>query len=208
MIRDGSLGDVLEATVTVLNGGGLDPAGPLHWRHRADYSGHNIMMLGIFNEIVQRWLGDTITVLAGGRIAVDRRPDPETGQPRLVDVPDSFGVFATLAGGARVTYTLSALAAGAPAPAISIYGSRATLHWTMDDRACWATHGGDWKDLEPDPGTARGWQVEADFVTSIRTGAPVILTSFDDGLKYMLFTDACWQSWQQGRAVDIAGVAR
>ena len=39
----------------------------------------------------------------------------------------------------------------------------------------------------------RGWQVEADFVNSIRTGEPVKLTSFNDGLRYMEFTEAVFQ---------------
>ena len=54
--------------------------------------------------------------------------------------------------------------------------------------------------LEPDPGTAGAWNVEADFVASIREGAPVELTSFEDGLRYMQFTDAVWRSWSEGRA--------
>lgn len=35
----------------------------------------------------------------------------------------------------------------------------------------------------------RGWQVEANFVRSIREGAPVRLTSFAQGLRYMRFTE-------------------
>jgi hypothetical protein len=37
-------------------------------------------------------------------------------------------------------------------------------------------------------GECRGWQVEADFVRSILEGAPVKLTNFEQGVRYMTFT--------------------
>jgi predicted dehydrogenase len=45
--------------------------------------------------------------------------------------------------------------------------------------------------------------VEEDFVASIRTGAPVRLTSFPDGVRYMRFVDAAWRSWNERRAVAV-----
>jgi predicted dehydrogenase len=203
LISEGHLGEITEATVTVLNGSGLDPAAPLHWRNRGDYSGRNVMMLGIFNEIVQRWLGDTSRVVADGRIAVASRLDPETGRPFPIDIPDSYGVLARMASGCRATYVFSSVAAGAPAPGISVYGTAGTLHWQMGDTATFALHGQPPAPVAPDPGTDRGWRVESDFVASVLEGAPVNLTSFDDGLKYMRFIDGAWQSWKTGAAVDL-----
>jgi predicted dehydrogenase len=203
LIHDGSLGDITEVTVSILNGSGLDPAGPLHWRHRMDYSGRNVMTLGIFSEVIQRWLGDTVRVVADGRIVIDTRRDPETGASRPVDVPDSFGVLARLARGARVTFAFSAVTAGAPPSGISVYGTKATLHWTMGDTARWGLHGAEFQELHPDPGTDRGWRVESDFVDSVLNGSPVRLTNFDDGVRYMRFIDAAWQSWQSGSSVAL-----
>jgi predicted dehydrogenase len=203
MIDAGTLGDITEVTVSILNGSGLDPAGPLHWRHRMDYSGRNVMALGIFSEVIQRWLGDTVRVVADGRIVVGERRDADSGASRPVDVPDSFGVLARLARGARVTYAFSAVTAGAPPSGISVYGTKATLHWTMGDTARWATHGSDFQELKPDPGTDRGWRVELDFVDSVLRGAPVRLTNFDDGVRYMRFIDSAWQSWNAGVAVGL-----
>jgi predicted dehydrogenase len=58
MVAEGQLGDILEAAVTMLNGSGLDAAAPIHWRNRAEYSGHNVMTFGIYAEVIQRWLGE------------------------------------------------------------------------------------------------------------------------------------------------------
>jgi predicted dehydrogenase len=207
LIREGAIGEVTEANVTVLNGSGLDRAAPLHWRHRTDYSGHNTMTMGIYAEIVQRWLGDTLRVSASARTVVTSRTDPETGAPYTIGIPDSLGVLAELASGVRVTYQLSAVASGAPFSGIVVHGAGGAIRWTPDDRATLVRSGTPPEEIVPDPGTDRGWQVESDFVASIREGAPVTLTNFDDGVKYMRFTDAVWTSWSEGRRVAIEPVA-
>lgn len=205
---EGGLGDILEVHLTLMNGSGLDPDAPLHWRHRRDYSGNNIMQLGIFNETIQRWLGDTVRVTADARVVIKSRVDEETGERMQIEIPDSLGILAEMANGARCTYRVSAVAQGAPQPpSIDIYGSKATLKWQFGDTAEWAAHGEDWKPLEPDPGTAHDWQVEADFMRSVRDGAPVELTTFEDGVRYMRFTDAVWQSWTTRTTQTIESLA-
>ena len=208
MCADGSLGDILEAHLTLLNGSGLDASAPLHWRHRSDYSGKNMMQLGIFNETIQRWLGDTTRVIAHARAFVNSRVDAETGAAHNIVIPDSLGIFADMANGARCTYRVSAITQGAPQPpSIDIYGSEGCLHWRFGDTAEWARHGDDLQSLEPDEGTAHGWQVEADFIRSVREGAPITLTNFADGVRYMRFTDAVWESWNSGQAQEIEPLA-
>lgn len=203
MIAEGALGTVREVTVNVLNGSGLDPATPLHWRQRSDYSGKNVMMFGIFVEVIHRWLGDHARVAADGAIYIAERPDAETGRSGKVDVPDTYGVLARLANGARITYTFSSVAAGAASNGITVFGTKGTIRWQMGDRATFALHGQQFADTEPDPGTDRGWRVEEDFVASVREGAPVRLTSFADGLRYMKVIDASHESWKQGRAMEL-----
>ena len=50
---------------------------------------------------------------------------------------------------------------------------------------------------------AGGWRVEADFVDSIRQGAPVRYTDFETGVRYMEFTEAVARSAYLGRAVEL-----
>ena len=203
LIREGALGEVTEASVQVLNSSGLNPATPLQWRHRADYSGNNIMMLGIYNEIVQRWLGDTRSLYARGRVIVTERRDPETGATQKIEIPDTVHVVAELASGPTVFYHVSNVAGGAPFSGILVHGTKASLRWSPNDTALLIPNAGEGTPIEPDQGTDRGWCVEADFVHSIRAGTPVRLTNFEDGLKYMRFTDACWQSWREGRVATV-----
>ena len=206
LVEDGTLGEVLEVHVTQLNGNALGDA-PLHWREQQRYSGTNIMILGILAEVVHRWLGPIERVSADAATYVTSRIDGETGQPVTLDVPDSLGVLARLEGGARATFRLSGVtAAPTEANGISIYGTGATLHWRMGDSMSLAPRGSEAAPLEPDPGAAHGWQVEADFIASIRDGAPVELTNFEDGVRYMQFTEAVSRSASEGRAFDLSEV--
>ena len=202
LASDGSLGDVREVHVTLLNAQSLADQ-PLHWRERRDYSGNNTMMFGILAEVVSRWLGPTKRVMADGSTLITSRIDAETGQERAPDVPDSLGVLAQLERGGRVSYRVGTTVHAAAGNGISVYGSNGTLHWQLGDRMQFAPLGEDPVDLEPDEGTAGEWRVEADFVDSIRDGAPVELTNFTDGVHYMRVTDAVYRSRTEGRAFDL-----
>jgi len=197
-IAEGALGEVQEVLVTVLNGSSLNPATPLHWRQRADYSGKNVMMFGIFIEVIHRWLGDHIEIVADGDIVVRERPDAESGKVLPVTVPDTWVATGRLARGARITYHFSSVANGGPPNGIHVFGSKGTLRWQMGDNAVIQLHGKDAVTVEPDAGTDRGWRVEEDFVDSIRSGAPVRLTNFPDAVRYMRVIEAAHNSWTSG----------
>ena len=203
LVDEGALGEIREVHATSFNDNAL-AAAPLHWREQQRYSGTNTMFLGILAEMVQRWLGGTDEVLADASIYVRERIDAETGEVTTIDVPDSLGVLARMANGARATYRLSTVAANPlDVSGVAIHGSDATLHWRMGDTLALAPVDGAPVPLEPDPGTAGMWSVESDFVASIRDGAPVELTSFEDGLEYMRFTEAVWRSWNERRMVSL-----
>ena len=51
-----------------------------------------------------------------------------------------------------------------------------------------------------------GWRVEEEFVSAIRGREKVTHTNFEDGVRYMEFTDAVTKSAATGQAVDVAGL--
>jgi hypothetical protein len=51
-----------------------------------------------------------------------------------------------------------------------------------------------------------GWRVEEEFVNAIRGRETITHTSFEDGVRYMEFTDAVARSYADGRAVDVKGL--
>lgn len=208
LLQDGSIGDVREVHVTVLGGGALNADAPLHWRDRTDLSGMNAMTFGIYAEIVSRWFGPTRSVLSHGGTFVRTRTNAETGKRTAIEVPDSLGVFSELERGGRVTYRVSTVLHAVPSEAngISVYGSAGTLHWFPGDTMTFASLGEEPAPLEPDSGAAGEWRVEQDFINSIRNGAPVILTSFADGVHYMRVIEATYLSRTEGRAVLLSEV--
>jgi len=205
LLEENALGTVREVHCDVLNGSAIDPTGPLHWRHQHEFSGSNVMMFGIFTEIVTRWLGPTARVMSDAEVFVPARSD-SSGASVDVDVPDSLGVLARLENGARVTYRISTVVHDGTPPSISLYGSEATLHWRGADNLTLSHVGGESETVTPDPGTAVGWNVEQDFVDSIRDKKPVELTNFTDGLHYMRLTEAVERSRTEGRAVGLEEV--
>jgi predicted dehydrogenase len=49
-----------------------------------------------------------------------------------------------------------------------------------------------------------GWRVEEEFVNAIRGQEKITRTNFEDGVRYMEFTDAVTRSAAESRAVDVA----
>ena len=51
------------------------------------------------------------------------------------------------------------------------------------------------------------WRVEEEFVNAIRGIQPVCLTTFEDGVRYMEFTEAVARSEQTGTAIPLPLIA-
>ncbi len=68
----------------------LDPGAPPHWRQRIEISGLNILTLGIYVEVLQRWLGDINGVFARGKIIHPIRQGYEVIIPDLLTVLCAF----------------------------------------------------------------------------------------------------------------------
>jgi predicted dehydrogenase len=182
-----------------------DPAEPLHWRQDAALSGHNILNMGIWYEAMVRWVGPARRVMAMTKLAIPRRRDA-TGALRDVTVPDHVDILATLASGAQARLRFSAITALAPPGEAWIFGSEGTLRLEADARRLSGGRRGDKALAEiAIPSDQRvGWRVEEEFVNAIRGREKVARTTFEDGVRYMEFTDAVARSAVSGRAEDVA----
>ncbi len=204
LLNAGYLGD-LQAVDLRASQGWLNAGGPMTWRTDRDLSGANIMMLGIWYETLMRWLGPATAVTARTRIAVPYRADPETGGRRAVQIPDHVEVLADMPGGAIARMHMSAVAGGLPGPEVWLFGSEGTLRFEMAGARLSGARKAD-KELAAIeiPAHERGeWRVEAEFIGAIRGQERVRLTSFEDGVRYMEFTDAVHISARDGRTVPL-----
>ena len=200
MVADGVFGDWLEVHVSALTGG-WDPSAPLHWRQRRDLSGNNIMAMGILNEKVRRYVGHDRALMAHAHIFTGERTDPESGTPKPADVPESLGILSELESGATAVYHVSSVAAHGGI-SFEMHGTKGSIR-LEEDKALVALDDGGWRELVVEPEKQWGWNVEADFVDAVRDGRPVTHTNFEDGVKYMAFTEAVQVSFREGRRVVL-----
>jgi predicted dehydrogenase len=177
----------------------------MHWRQDIRLSGNNVMNMGIWYEAVMRWLGPARRVMAMTRIAVPRRKD-ETGAWQDVKVPDHVDILVTFKSGAVGHLRFSSLTALAPPAEAWIFGSEGTLRVEPDAKRLSGGRRGDKALAEiAIPAEQRiGWRVEEEFVNAIRGREKITHTSFEDGVRYMEFTDAVARSAASGQAADVA----
>ncbi len=202
MVADGAFGDWLEIHANLLSGG-YDPQAPLHWRQRRDLSGVNIMSLGIAVEAMHRYAGTEKSVMAYGKTFTTERVDPETGQSKAVDVPESLGVVAELQSGATAVYHVSSVARLGAGGSFELHGTKGSIK--LDDDKAWVALEGDeaYRELEVPEERKGFWRVEREFVDAVREGTPVVRTNFADGVNYMMFTEAVQISMREGRRVEL-----
>ena len=205
LIAEGYVGQMLAVELTTThNARFVDREEPMHWRHDVTLSGHNIMNMGIWYEAMMRWLGPARRVMAMGKIAVPQRRD-EGGALRDVKIPDHLEILATLRDGAMARLRFSAVAALGPASEVWIFGSDGTLRLDADGKRLFGGRRGDKELAEiPIPAERRvGWRVEEEFINAIRGQEKVSRTTFEDGVRYMEFTDAVARSIALERPVDV-----
>jgi predicted dehydrogenase len=203
-IDKGALGRLLEVRVTHTNGQYASAQAPLSWRQDRALSGNNILTLGIMHETVLRWLNsDPDWVIADGMVAHNTRKRVDDNQVVAVDIPDSLSVVGRFSRDRmRFIYHFSGLESGRPRMEFRINGSQGALRFDAARKELWYASAGETaeKRLTIPRAESRGWQVEAEFVKSIREGTPVHRTSFSEGLRYMHFTEMVTRSLRQNAA--------
>jgi predicted dehydrogenase len=204
MIAEGFLGELL--AVNVRDGNSfVDRDSAFHWRQNVEMSGLNIMSLGIWYEQVMRWAGEATRVVALGKTFVKLRRDGE-GKARAIQVPDHVDVVAELACGAQAHFQVSAVTGLAGETGAFLFGSEGTLR-IANDRLYGGRRGAsELEEIAIPPEEEGGWRVEEEWVNAIRGRGAVRLTTFEDGVKYMAFTEAVSRSIATGEAVALLTV--
>ena len=202
-IADGYIGDLLTVEIRSSSGVFLDKTGPMQWRKDFDLSGLNIMSLGIWYEALMRWVGDATRVMAMGKTFVKMRKDPETGLMRAARIPEHVDVLMDLACGAQGRITVTSVQGLISVSEIILCGSEGTL-WVKGE----TLYGGRRGDVELQeitiPDSDRGaWRVEEEFINTIRGKEQTTHTTFEDGLKYMQFTEAVSRSMADSKAIAL-----
>ena len=197
------IGDVHEVRITGMSARSGMGGDGYHWRLDPMVSGCHMLAMGLWVEVLNRWVGPATSVFARANTYTPRVPTADGGEVDAV-VPDSLVLAVELECGASGTYHFSSDAAMAPKDSIEIYGSKGAIVYTLPgDGIMGATEGMEAMEvLEPRPNEVREQTTDAEFIQAIREGTPVH-PSFEEGLRYMEFCEGVVQSLHFGKPVDL-----
>ena len=201
LIAEDYLGEVLAVEIRDCSGF-IDPDAPLHWREDIEFSGLNIMSLGIWYEAVMRWIGPATRALAQAHTFVKTRKDA-VGHPTNIRIPDHLAVIAQMACGAQAHIQISRVTGLAGDSEAFIFGSQGTLRFANGRLYGGGRTDSALKEITIPPDQQGGWRVETEFINAIRGLEPITHTTFDDGLRYMEFTESVSASIVSGQAVTV-----
>jgi predicted dehydrogenase len=178
----------------------LDPGAPPHWRQRIEISGLHVLTLGIYVEVLQRWLGDINGVFARGNIIQPIRQGYE------VIIPELLTVLCAFDNGAEGVLEFSGVDALAPSDRVEIYGSSGTLTYDFGSDVVQAGKVGDrgLHAVELPAELETEWRVEEDFLAAVKSKGRVRPhPNFEDGLRYMRVVQAIADSRARNEWVAI-----
>lgn len=182
------------------NGNYLNPDAPAHWRQKIEISGLNVLTLGIYVEVLQRWFGNIAGVFARGKILQPIRQGYE------VIIPDLLNVLCRFEDGAEGVLEFSGVNAAGPGDRLEVYGDKGTLTYDFATDTIKVGKVGD-KNLEPmsiPPDLQSDWRVEEDFLAGVKSKGRVRpRPDFDEGMRYMRVVQAVADSRARNSWVDV-----
>src|SRR5947207_5657582 len=108
LLAENYLGRPHHIRLQCFTGAYLNADAPAHWRQRIEISGLNVLAMGIYVEVLQRWFGNITGVFAHGKILYGSR------QGYDVMVPDLLTILCTFESGAEGVLEFSGIDALAP----------------------------------------------------------------------------------------------
>lgn len=198
-LAEGYLGEPVSVEV-VDRSGFADRAPEYHWRNDFELSGFNTMSLGIWYEAIMRWLGVATSVQARGRIV---KPMLERdGGVYVTRIFDHLDLFGEMACGAQLRMSLSTVT-GPPERHVTIRGTEGAIRYDGNTLTGCSAGAEQFAPIEVPEDERGGWRVEEEFVGAIRGEEEIVLTRFEDGLRYMHFVEATVRAAQSGDSVEL-----
>lgn len=212
MIHTGRLGELREVEVACLDAS-CDKPDVITWRERVEYSGKQIMQVGIWAEVLNAWVGEYDVLKAVTHTPVPTKTEPG-GEPYTIQIPQVVFIEGKLANGAVVNEQHSGVSQEAPMNSVTIYGSEARLRIPIGGTVMYGKTGEPLKPATIPVELTCDWVVEATFINAVRAaraGVPpekrLVSPDFVEGLRYMRKVEAIHLSAWSGQAVTLSSVS-
>lgn len=210
LLTRGELGEIVSVELVSRGGANLG-ADAVHWRERREFSGNQVMALGIYAETLNAWVGPYAQLAAHTATPVATKRDAD-GKSVTIRVPQAVTISGRLENGAVAVEHHLGLAADSTTPgdSLTIWGLKGTLRYSFGGTIEVAAVGQPLRPASVPESLRRGWHVEEDFITSVRgamAGEPRrvgINPDFAEGLAYMKKVEAVHLSAATGLAVKLA----
>jgi predicted dehydrogenase len=207
LLDQDALGKVTYVRVQSLSGANADPDAPLHWRKDRRLSGLNVLTLGMYAEVLQRWFGPTRSVAAQSQIYTTHRRD-QGDMLVEVKVPDQVLFHLLFDNGAVAQGVIGGMSPNG-SDWIEIHGTSGALLYDVNNDLLYHLRGNALEIVEIHPDDAydvRHWRVERDFIDAIREGREYH-PDFLDGVRYMQVVQAVHDSAaQNGCAIPLENI--
>lgn len=199
LLAENAIGTPIHFTLHSFNDGWLDPNKPAHWRQRVDVSGLQVLTLGIYVEVLHRWLGDITRVQADGGVAIPVRGDYE------VEVPDFLNVLCQFRSGLQGVMQFSGVASHGRPDELTLFGTEGTLVYDFaNERVKLGKPGGPLEEVPIPAELRREWTVERDFINAVLDpNAPRPKPDFVEGMRYMRVVQSVAQAQDSGEAQRV-----
>ena len=216
LINNDYIGDILAADLSGIpnfaansaSQGFIDNTARFMWRNDRDLSGYNIMLMGAWYECLMRLLGPAISVTAITRVYNKQRLTSANSR-KITTVPDHVEILSEMASGALAHIRASEITGFDQEEQLWIFGSKGTLLGTgFENYTSGKLFGGqkgdkNLKEIQIEDAKKGYWRVEQEFVNAIKGTEKVSHTTFEDGVKYMEFTEAVTRSSQNRQTIAL-----
>ena len=208
MVHGGQLGLITSVELISVNGGNLDRSA-VTWRERREYSGNQVMAMGIMAEMLNALVGPYEHLSAVTATPIATKVD-ESGSSVPIAIPQVVTITGRLANGALAVEHHSGLAADSTSgrSCLTIRGLGGTLRYNFDQKLEFARVGEPLAQVDVPEDARTGWTVEQDFIAAVREAregksaqARPVRPDFAEGLLYMRKVEAVHVSAATGRAV-------
>jgi predicted dehydrogenase len=180
------LGKLIHLDFKALSNVYSDPDSPAHWRQREDINGINFLSCGIFAEVIMDWLGEPQKLCATGGVVHKQRG------PHKITLPDIASVKAVWRDDLNGDLLWSGVHFLNQRPSLTIQGTKACLQvlFQPDEVYLSEDRNSTLKKVTIPEEFLTEWRVEQNFIDAVRGASVKPGISFEEGLRYMKFTQA------------------